>query len=157
MKALIIRALLLLAATPAVSQDQGKPIVVDGTCDPKSGVTIDDGENSSFGCDSAIIVRTPRGVLIQFADKSGDDGRLLGFAGTIEGKQGFGANPIQTLAVERFYLAGGAAPISASRGTCIMNWSGLQRTGGRLTSVVCGARGQGEGSDIKAMAALKAR
>lgn len=72
------------------------------------------------------MVRTERGtVLIQFADKSGDDGRLLGFGGTIEGKQGFGAETTQMMALERIYLGGGSAPVPATRGTCIMNWSGL--------------------------------
>lgn len=66
--------------------------MLNGACDPKSGVTID-GQTSRFHCDSAVVVRTLRGtVLIHFADKRGDDGRTLGFAGTIEGKQGFGAD-----------------------------------------------------------------
>lgn len=156
MKIITAMPLLLLVSSPAASQVQGQPVIVSGVCDPKSGVTIDDGESSQFGCDSAVIARTQRGtVLIQFTDKRGDDGRSLGFAGTIEGKQGFGADATQMLAVERIYLAGGANPILASGGTCIMNWSGLQRTGGRLTSVLCAARGQAEGSDIKAMAVLK--
>ena len=158
MKSLFVTSLLLLIATPADSQVQVRPIIVSGTCNPKSGVVIDDGENSPFGCDIAVITRTQRGsVLIQFTDKRGDDGRILGFAGTIEGRQGFGADTTQILAVERFYLAGGANPIPASRGTCIMNWSGLERTGGHLTSVLCGARGQAEGYDIKAMAVLEVR
>lgn len=154
----LIIASLLLATTPATAQIQGQPIIVSGTCDEKSGVIIADGDNNQFGCDSAVITRTERGtVLIQFADKSGDDGRLLGFAGVIEGRQGFGADPVQLLAVERLYLAGGAEPVQVSRGTCIMNWSGLQRTGGRLTSVVCGARGDVDGMDVKALAALTVR
>ena len=158
MKFAILVPILLLSAAPAASQIQGKPIIVSGVCDSKSGVTINDGENSEFGCDSAVITRSQRGtVLIQFTDKRGDDGRILGFAGTIEGKQGFGANTAQIMAVERIYLAGGANPVSASRGTCIMNWSGLQRTGGRLRSVVCGARGEAEGADIKALVVLKVR
>ncbi len=122
MKYQIALSLLLLATTPAESQIRTQPVIVTGTCDPKSGVTIDNGENSQFGCDTAIIARVPNGtVLIQFTDKLGDDGRILGFAGTIEGKQGFGAEAVQMLGVERLYLAGGADPISVSRGTCIMN------------------------------------
>ena len=149
---------LALGGSPANAQVQGQPIIVSGTCDPKSGVTIDDGENSQFSCDTAVIARTDRGtVLIQFTDKSGDDGRILGFAGTIEGKQGFGADPLQIMAVERLYLAGGVDPVPASAGSCIMNWSGLHRTGGRLTSVTCGARGQAEGSDIMALVQLAVR
>jgi hypothetical protein len=144
-------------AAPAISQIQGDPIIVSGTCDERSGVTIDDGENSQFGCDGAVIARTDRGtVLIQFVDRSGDDGRLLGFAGTIEGRQGFGADSLQAIAVERLYLAGGAEPIPVSRGTCFMNWTGLHRTGGRLTSVTCGARGEAQGVDIKALVSLVA-
>lgn len=149
--------LVLAAPIPAAAQIQGSPIVIDGICDRKSGVTID-GEISSFGCDSAVVVRTARGtVLIQFTDKSGDDGRILGFAGTIEGKQGFGADLVQMMAVERIYLAGGADPIPTTRGTCIMNWSGLHRTGGSLQSIVCGGRAQFQGSDVQAMAVLDAR
>lgn len=149
---------LLLAVLPAAAQAQSAPVIVSGTCNPKSGVTIDDGESGGFACDTAIVARTERGtVLIQFTDKSGDDGRILGFAGTIEGKQGFGADATQTMAVERLYLAGGATPIPADRGTCILNWSGPQRTGGKLTSVLCAGHGQAEGSDVKAMAVLKAR
>lgn len=156
MRTLVLTSALILVATPAQPQVQGRPIIINGTCDPKSGVAIDDGENSPFGCDSAVITRTQRGtVLIQFTDKKGDDGRILGFAGTIEGKQGFGAEPVQILAVERVYLAGGARPIPASRGSCFMNWSGLHRTGGRLTSVLCAAKGEAEGYDIKAMVMLK--
>ncbi len=156
MKHLIIMPLWLLAATPAISQIQGQPVIVSGTCDPMSGVTIGNGETSKFLCDSAVVMRSERGtVLIQFTDKTGDDGRILGFAGTIEGKQGFGADAVQIFGVERLYLAGGAKSIPISRGSCIMNWSGLQRTGGRLTSVLCSAAGRAEGSDIKAMAVLK--
>lgn len=155
---LIVALLLLLGATPAISQIVGEPNIVNGVCDSQSGVTIDDSESSQFGCDTAVITRNQRGtVLIQFTDKRGDDGRILGFAGTIEGKQGFGADAVQMLGVERLYLTGGGEPISISRGTCIMNWSGLQRTGGRLTSVLCAARGQADGSDIKAMVVLKVR
>ncbi|MDZ4375307.1 MAG: hypothetical protein U1C74_28315 [Phenylobacterium sp.] len=150
--------LLLSVATPAAPQVQGQPIIVDGKCDQKSGVTIDDGDMSQFACDSAVIARVQSGaVLIQFTDKRGDDGRILGFAGMIEGKQGFGAEKTQAIAVERLYLAGGAQPIPATRGTCFMNWTGLQRTGGRLVSVVCGGAGSAEGHDIKAMVGLTAR
>lgn len=150
--------LLLGAPPPAASQVQGQPIIVNGVCDPKSGVTIDDGENDQFDCDVAIIARVQNGnVLIQFTDKNGDDGRILGFAGANEGKQGFGADTTQMIAVERIYLAGGAAPVPASRGTCIMNWSGLQRAGGRLSSVLCAAVGSAEGFKIQAMAVLEVR
>ena len=158
MRILSALPLLLFTWSPAAAQVQGDPILVSGTCDSTTGVTIDDGENSPFGCDMAVIARTDRGtVLIQFTDKQGDDGRILGFAGTIEGKQGFGADRVQVMAVERIYLAAGATPIPAERGTCFMNWSGLQRTGGRLTSVICGGLGQADGSDIRAKAMLKAQ
>lgn len=117
MKYLIVTSILLLSALPAASQVQGDPIVVTGACGPEAGVSIDDGEKSSFACDSAVVARTERGtVLIQFTDRSGDDGRILGFAGVIEGKQGFGAEPVQAVAVERLYLAGGAEPVPVSRG-----------------------------------------
>lgn len=158
MRLLIAISALICVALPLASQAQERPIIVSGTCEPMSGVVIDDGESNSFGCDTAVIARTERGtVLIQFTDKLGDDGRILGFAGTIEGRQGFGADTAQMMVVERIYLAGGADPIATPQGTCIMNWSGLQRTGGRLISVVCGARGEAEGYDIKAMAVLKAK
>jgi hypothetical protein len=148
----------LMAPLPVSAQAPGIPIVVSGTCDPRSGVNIDNGRNGSFACDVVVITRTERGtVLIQFTDKRGDDGRILGFAGTIEGKQGFGAESAQIMAVERLYLAGGAAPIPTSAGSCIMNWTGLQRTGGGLTSVVCGGHGAAQGKDVKAIAVLKAR
>lgn len=151
-----IIASLMLATSPATAQIQGEPIVVFGTCDEKSGVRINDGKNDRFGCDSAVITRSDRGtVLIQFTDRTGDDGRLLGFAGTIEGRQGFGADLTQMLAVERLYLAGGADPVPVSRGTCIMNWTGLHRTGGRLTSVLCGAAGESESVNIQALAVLE--
>ena len=158
MRHLIATAFWLAAAAPAMSQVQGQPLIVGGACEPTSGVSIDGGQASTFACDSAVIALTQRGtVLIQFTDKRGDDGRILGFAGTIEGRQGFGADPVQTVIIERLYLAGGAEPIPVARGTCFMNWTGLQRTGGRLTSVVCGALARAEGSDIKAVAALKVR
>ena len=155
MKSAILTLVLLTIAAPAASQIVGKPIVLSGTCDARSGVSIDGEGGGEFACDTAIVLRSDRGtVLIQFTDKSGDDGRILGFGGTIEGKQGFGADLAQIVAVERVYLAGGAQPVPATAGTCIMNWTGLQRTGGRLTSIVCGGRGEAEGHDIKAMVAL---
>lgn len=152
--------MLLTLALPVAAKAQisGVPIIANGFCDAKSGVTID-GNTSQFACDSVVIVRTDRGtVLIQFTDKSGDDGRILGFAGIIEGKQGFGADQTQMMGVERVYLgSGGAQPIPTTRGTCILNWTGLVRTGGKLTSIVCGGRGNAEGHDIKGMAILTAR
>jgi hypothetical protein len=154
----LLPLLVMSGSPPALSQIQGAPIVVDGKCTPDSGVSIDNETNSHFDCDTAVAMRTQRGtVLIQFTDKRGDDGRILGFAGTIEGKQGFGADTMQIMAVERIYLSGGTDPIPAIRGTCIMNWTGLHRTGGRLTSVLCAGRGMAEGKDIKAMAVLKVR
>ena len=152
----IVAALWLAAVLPASAQAPGQPIIISGPCDPRSGVTIGDDEASKFACDTAIVMRSDSGtVLIQFTDKRGDDGRILGFAGTIEGKQGFGADPVQIFGVQRLYLGGGVTPVPVSRGSCIMNWSGLQRTGGRLTSVVCSAGGRAEGSEIKAIVMLK--
>lgn len=156
MRLFVSATLLLVLVPPAAAQVVGAPVIASGSCDKRSGVTIDQGETSQFGCDTAVIARTERGtVLIQFTDKSGDDGRILGFAGTIEGKQGFGAETTQIFGVERLYLAGGAKPLPAAAGSCIMNWTGLQRTGGRLTSVLCAARARAEGKDIKAIAILK--
>jgi hypothetical protein len=158
MRTFFLVLLLFSIVTPAASQVQGQPIVVDGKCNPKSGVTIDGGDMSQFGCDSAVIMRMQSGaVLIQFTDKGGDDGRILGFAGMIEGKQGFGADKTQAIAVDRLYLASGAQPISVSRGTCFLNWTGLQRAGGQLASVLCAAAGNAEGHDIKAMVGLEVR
>lgn len=153
-------ALIFLFLLPAAAsaQVQLMPIIVEGICSAESGVTVNDGKTNQFGCDSAVVVRTARGtILIQFADKSGDDDRILGFAGTIEGKQGFGVDNAQVMAVERIYLAGGRNPVAASVGTCIMNWTGLMRTGGHLTSLVCGAKGVAEGSNVKAIAVLKVK
>lgn len=144
-----------LPASPLAAQIVGKPVFASGRCDAKSGVTIDDGEFSRFSCDIAVISRTERGsVLIQFGDKKGDDGRLLGFAGTIEGRQGFGADKTQMMAVERLYLQPGADPVPVSDGTCIMNWTGLARTGGTIWSVLCGASGEAGDSHVKAFAAI---
>jgi hypothetical protein len=158
MKAALSLSLLLLAIAATPSRAQEASILVSGTCDQKSGVSIDDGANEHFACNIAVITRTQRGtVLIQFTDRSGDDGRILGFAGVIEGKQGFGADTTQIMAVERVYLAAGADPILTSRGTCFMNWTGLHRAGGRLKSVLCAGRGEAEGADVKAIAALTAR
>ena len=142
---------------PAEAQIQGVPIIAKGVCDQKSGVTID-GTTSQFACDIVVITRTNRGtVLIQFTDKSGDDGRILGFAGTIEGKQGFGADKIQMMGVERVYLGGGVQPIPATKGSCILTWTGLVRTGGKLKTIICGGRGNADGHDITGMAILTAR
>jgi hypothetical protein len=158
MKGLVLTLLLLVPASASSQSTTPDAVIINGTCDPKSGVTINDGEKSDFACDTAVVMRSSQGtVLIQFTDKQGDDGRILGFAAIIEGKQGFGADDTQMLAVQRIYLAGGSIPIPASRGTCIMNWSGLQRTGGKLTSVLCAARGEAEGTDIQAVAVLKAQ
>ena len=158
MKLAPLLALLMCAPVPAFAQSSPDPIISSGTCDPKSGVTIDEGNLSRLHCDMVVIARSERGtVLIQFTDKKQDDGRILGFAGTIEGRQGFGADTTQIMVVERLYLAGGATPIATERGSCIMNWTGLQRTGGRLLSVVCGGRGEAEGSVVKAMVALVVR
>lgn len=157
MKLTPLVALLLCAPVPTAAQSNSDSIIANGTCGHQSGVTIDGGQLSRLYCDTVVIGRSERGtVLIQFTDIQGDDGRILGFAGTIEGRQGFGADTTQMMAVERLYLAGGAEAIAADRGTCIMNWTGLQRTGGRLLSVVCGGRGQAEGVDIRATAVLDA-
>ncbi|WP_375289606.1 hypothetical protein [Qipengyuania sp.] len=155
----ILAALTVAAALsmPAASAGQSgtDPIIAEGACDPDSGVTID-GEKNDFACDVAVIMRAQLGtVLIQFTDKAGDDGRIVGFGGVIEGKQGFGADATQMMAVQRIYLAGGAQPVPADRGTCIMNWTGLHRTGGRLKSVLCGGAGEADGYDIKAMVILE--
>lgn len=158
----IVKILAAIATVTALStptsssgQSGADPIIAEGTCDPDSGVTID-GEKSYFACDVAVIMRSQQGtVLIQFTDKAGDDGRIVGFGGVIEGKQGFGADATQMMAVQRIYLAGGAQPVPADRGTCIMNWTGLHRTGGRLKSVMCGGAGEAEGYDIKAMVILE--
>ena len=146
----------IAASTPAIlsGQTSADPIIAEGVCDPESGVTID-GEKSDFACDVAVIMRAQQGtVLIQFTDKAGDDGRIVGFGGVVEGKQGFGADETQMMAVQRIYLAGGAQPVPADRGTCIMNWTGLHRTGGRLKSVMCGGAGEADGYDIKALVIL---
>ncbi len=159
MKIIGSAAMLMVGAATSHAEVQSaqEPIMATGPCDPRSGVTIDDGELSSFACDVVVVSRTDRGtVLIQFTDRAGDDGRILGFAGTIEGRQGFGADTTQVMAVERFYLGGGVEPVPAQRGTCIMNWTGLHRTGGRLVNVTCGGRGTAEGHDITAMAVLTA-
>lgn len=149
-----------ISAYPAMAQVQSKPIFASGKCDnQKSGVAIDDNEQpKGFACDTAVIVRMDNGsVLIQFTDKAGDDGRILGFAGHIEGKQGFGADLTQMVAVERVYLQGGGEPISVAGGTCIMNWSGLNRTGGRIESVLCASGGEADGHPFRAMVVLDAR
>ena len=138
--------------TSAIAQTGATPIIVEGKCDPKSGVWVGDDEKGDFECDIAVIARTERGtVLIQFTDKAGIDGRILGFAGTIEGKQSFGADPTQVIAVERLYLKGGGEPLTTSRGTCFLNWDKQ-----KISSVLCGAGAEFDGKDIKAMAALTA-
>lgn len=158
MKLISFVALLSLAPAQASAQTAPDPVIVSGSCDPQSGVTINDGELSRLYCDTVVVARTERGtVLIQFTDAQGDDGRILGFAGTIEGRQGFGADLTQMMAVERLYLGSGVSPIAVERGTCIMNWTGLHRTGGRLASVVCGGRGRAEGLDVVAISALESR
>ena len=158
MKLIFALSLFLSVSVPGTLRAQGEPIIAKGTCDPTSSVTIDEGEPNIFGCDVAVVTRSERGsVLIQFSDLAGDDGRILGFAGTIEGKQGFGAELTQMMAVERVYLAAGADPVTVSRGTCIMNWSGLHRTGGILKSVLCGGRGEIEEHDVQALVVLDAR
>jgi hypothetical protein len=147
---LIAMAAVSLSAAAPAPAEMPVPLVVEGKCDPKSGVEVGADGLSRFECDVAVIAQTPRGILIQFTDKSGRDGRILGFAGTIEGKQGFGADPTQVVAVERLYLKGGGEPLRARRGTCFLNWSDR-----KLASVLCGAAAEHEGTPIKAMAALK--
>lgn len=153
----IIAALSLGLSIPAAAQTS-PPIVGHGACDAESGVTVNDRETSQYSCNGVFIVRTQRGtVLVQFADSTGDDGRMLGFGGVIEGKQGFGADTTQMMAVQRIYLGRGDPPIQAEKGTCILNWTGLQRTGGKLTSVVCGGLGSVDGSTVKALVAFGVR
>lgn len=155
-----VAAVLLPAAWSAPASPQGvnQPIVAHGTCDAQSGVTINGQRSGSFACDMVAVTRTQRGsVIIQFTDRRGDDGRVLGFAGMIEGKQGFGADQVQVVVVERLYLEGGADPVPVARGTCMLNWTGLYRTGERLIAAVCGARGQAEGADIQGRAVFTVR
>lgn len=153
----VLTPLLFLVGVPAHSQSAALPTIASGKCSPESGVTVGESEISQFGCDVVIIARTARGILIQFTDKKGDDGRILGFAGTMEGKQGFGAEKLQAVEVERLYLKGGGDSVPVEIGTCFMNWTGLQRTGGKLTSVTCGARGTAEGEEIKAIVQLEVK
>ena len=109
---------LLVTDAPARGQTHAPPTIASGKCSTQSGVTVGDGPISHFGCDVVVIAHTARGILIQFAEKTGDDGRLLGFAGTIEGKQGFGAEKLQAVGVERLYLIGGGDPVAVEVGTC---------------------------------------
>lgn len=93
-KVAIAALTLLFAAAPADAQIQGKMILVEGPCDPKSSGTVGDQEASRYPCNAAMVATTERGtILVQFADKTGVDGRILGFAGEFEGGQGFGADP----------------------------------------------------------------
>jgi len=143
----------LATATPGRAQVLGEPVLVEGRCDQKSGVRIGDSPTSTFGCDVGIITRSDRGtVLFQFTDKAGEDGRILGFAGTLEGKQSLGADPIQVMAVERIYLKLGGVPIVADRGTCFLNWKGKI-----ATSAVCGAVGDVNGTRIEARVMVEAK
>lgn len=160
LKTAVVAAAGSLAVLPAPALPQGvnQPIVAHGTCDAQSGVTINGQRSGPFACDMVAVTRTQRGsVIVQFTDRRGDDGRVLGFAGMIEGKQGFGADQLQIVVVERLYLAGGADPVSVTRGTCMLNWTGLYRDGGRLIAVVCGAYGQAEDTDIQGRAVLTVR
>ena len=137
----------------ATARNYDGPIVANGKCDKRSGVEVAETGFSRFGCNAVVIARSNRGtVLIQFADKSGRDGRILGFAGAIEGKQGFGAERTQALEVERIYLMGGGRPINVSRGTCFLNWSA-----GKLTSALCDAVAEVEGQEIKAISIISIR
>lgn len=132
--------------------------VIFGTCDPKSGVRFNHGKDSPYGCDSVAISRIGEGsfIIVMFTDTSGDDERTLAFSGFISGKHGFGAVPVQMVAVEQIYLGAESKPIPTSRGECALNWSGLQRTGGHLTSVACGAAGTYKKDIFEARAGLKA-
>ena len=154
----LIAALSICLSVPAASQTAPSPIIEKGVCDEKSGVSINDEEAGQYACDTVVLMRSDRGtVLVQFADSTGDDGRMLGFGGVIEGKQGFGADTTQMMAVQRIYLGGGDPPIQAEAGTCILNWTGLQRTGGKLTSALCSGAGSVDGTTVKALVVLKAR
>jgi len=65
MKAMIVVPLLLLTPATASSQDLLPPdVIANGPCDPRSGVTIDDGEKSNFACDMAVITRSDHGTVL---------------------------------------------------------------------------------------------
>lgn len=153
----LLSALALLPtgiSLPALGQTSDH-VIVEGKCSPTSGVIIDNEPLGRLYCDTAVISRAGNGnIIIQFTDKAGDDGRILGFAGPIEGRQGFGADRTQAIAVQRVYLGGGVQPVLTERGTCFINWTGLHRTGGKVSSVVCGGRGEAEGHDVQAIVAL---
>lgn len=148
----------VIFANSASAQSTDGIVNASGQCGTDSGVEIDGASISNYSCDNVVIARTGRGtVLIQFLDQSGDDGRMLGFGGVIEGKQGFGVDESQIMAVERIYLGSGTEPVPADAGSCFLNWSGLVRTGGRLKSIVCGGRGQAENMDVKAITTFLAK
>lgn len=66
-------------------------------------------------------------------------------------------NPSRLLLSNGYTLRGAQSPFPSPGGSCFMNWTGLQRTGGRLTSLVCGAAARADGAYIKAVASLQAR
>lgn len=155
MKQLFALSLLFCAAGPAAAQIVKDPVVLTGTCDPWSGVSVDNGPVSHLECDVVIIARTQPGMLlIQFTKRKGSDGHALGFGGKIEGKLEYGADKAQVMKVERVYLSADGTHHSATRGTCILDWTGPQRTGGQLTSVFCSSAGKAEGSNIRTIAIM---
>lgn len=124
--------------------------MLEGKCDSNTQVGMaEDGsadfDHIPFTCDSAVVsYHEERGsLMIQFVRKQSDDNRLLGFAGTLEGRE--------MLQVERVYLAGGAAPLTPNEGYCRLFWEG--RT---LSSIACGAQIDADGKRIVPVVGFKA-
>lgn len=145
----VVRAALIIGGLTVVTPSEAQSVpelrdikLLEGKCNSDTQVGIaDDGsadfEHTPFACDSAIVsYHEERGsLMIQFVKKQSDDNRLLGFAGTLEGRE--------MLRVERVYLAGGGAPLTPNEGYCKLFWKGRA-----LSSVACGAQIDAEGKRI---------
>jgi hypothetical protein len=139
-------------ATPANLHHQvGRDQQLDGQCSSDTRVGIaaagsDDFERTPFECNSAIVsYHEDRGsLMLQFAKKQSNDGSILGFAGTLDGRE--------MLQVERVYLPGGASPRTPNDGYCKLFWNGRL-----LSSIACGAQIDADGKRIVPVVSFEAK
>ncbi len=128
--------------------------LIKGQCEKESGVSINN-NFSNFNCNTAILTHFKNGnLLVQFLMKGGNDDRILGFSGKIQGNQSLGSDIVQTIIVERIYLDGSGSHITSHEGSCFINWSGLHREGGKILGILCGSYSEHDRNTIKALAGI---
>lgn len=125
--------------------------VLEGHCGEETRVGIEENgsgvfERTPFDCDSAVVSfhESSGSLMIQFIKKGSDDNRIIGFAGTLDGRE--------LLLVERVYLATGASALIPNDGHCKLFWKEKAVEG-----IVCGAQIDTDGLRVVPIVVFKSK